>query len=541
MNSKNFILPLSIFFLMTGFTANATTTVSGGIYSNTTWTLANSPYVVIDTVVVFPNVILTIEPGVIVRFQNNKLLEIRGGQLNAIGTATDSIIFTSLSLTPTPGIWNAVIIGASNYFSTFTYCNFYYASKGVDDCGNQTIVSHSNFVNNVDGISSTNCAGSLLVDSCSFLGNTTGIIVTGGGTISNSVFRLNHTGIAAQSSYTIANCTINSNQRGIICGDDDHVTDCVIDSNSIDGIELLAGNSSVKHCEIKYNNVGINTGTLVYGGIGITNNIITDNSTGILTGYISNFYCNKISNNHVYDLQCNSSYGFSAAYNDWGTTDSATISVAIDDGYDNISLGLVNFMPPDTAQCYLYGSNCAAHFSLYPDPLIPHNWIAVNQATGFSQLRYSWTWGDGTFSHDTTATPSHLYNTPGYYAICQTITDLTGCVSRYCDSSVYLSRATTGSSMVTVNVILTTGVSYPESAGLEFSVYPNPVHGTLTIAKNNIEPAEFIMEDITGRAVLQRFFNGSATINTEQLRRGIYFYEVRTRLSVIKKGKIIKD
>lgn len=70
------------------------TYVSGGIYSNTTWNLAGSPYIVTGDVVVFAEVELTIDPGVAVKFDAGTGLEIRG-VLTAIGTITDSIEFTS--------------------------------------------------------------------------------------------------------------------------------------------------------------------------------------------------------------------------------------------------------------------------------------------------------------------------------------------------------------------------------------------------------------------------------------------------------------
>jgi hypothetical protein len=49
----------------------AQTNFSGGIYSNTTWTKANSPYVLTGSVVVFPGKTLTIQPGVVVQMQSN--------------------------------------------------------------------------------------------------------------------------------------------------------------------------------------------------------------------------------------------------------------------------------------------------------------------------------------------------------------------------------------------------------------------------------------------------------------------------------------
>src|SRR5689334_4374533 len=95
------------------------TNVSGGIFSNTTWTLANSPYIVVDTVVVFPGVTLTIEPGVVVKFDDHIYIEIRQAAIISNGNALDSITFTSNSLTPTPGIWVGVWLNNPSATSAF--------------------------------------------------------------------------------------------------------------------------------------------------------------------------------------------------------------------------------------------------------------------------------------------------------------------------------------------------------------------------------------------------------------------------------------
>src|SRR5947207_499617 len=120
---KKILLILFIFnFQLSIFNSFAQTNVSGGIYANTTWTLAGSPYIVVDTVVVFPGDTLTIQPGVTVKFANNKWLEIRQGVLIAIGTVVDSITFTSNSGTPTPGIWGTVSLNGGHAY--YNYCNF---------------------------------------------------------------------------------------------------------------------------------------------------------------------------------------------------------------------------------------------------------------------------------------------------------------------------------------------------------------------------------------------------------------------------------
>ena len=58
--------------------APAYTEVGGPIISDTTWTLANSPYIVVANVEVWQSVTLTIQPGVVVKFNKDKLLQVNG-------------------------------------------------------------------------------------------------------------------------------------------------------------------------------------------------------------------------------------------------------------------------------------------------------------------------------------------------------------------------------------------------------------------------------------------------------------------------------
>src|ERR1044071_476435 len=113
----------AIIFYITSLSFNsvAQTNVSGGIYTNATWTKANSPYIVVDTVVVFPGVTLTIEPGVTVKFADGNTLEIRQGTLVALGNSVDSITFTSNSTSPHAGIWKGIVFNKSVAFQE-DYC-----------------------------------------------------------------------------------------------------------------------------------------------------------------------------------------------------------------------------------------------------------------------------------------------------------------------------------------------------------------------------------------------------------------------------------
>ncbi len=328
-----------ILFLATALShVSGQTNVSGGIFSNTTWTKANSPYIVTDTVVVFANVTLTIEPGVEVRFNDDMMLEIRQGQLVAIGTSVDSITFTSNSASPVPGSWMQVWLNNGNMLSEFDYCNFHYAYYGINGTpatithsvfsfneygiNGNVIVTHSDFSFNNFGISgftpslthssfsfnNYGCAlyDSVFVSNCDFFSNTTyGLMST-----------MNFTGFNQVNIATFINCNFWDNGIGIGFGGDGggNFINCVSNNNTI-GVVLmdawLFGNlSKWDNCVINHNGDGIIGGDDT--NLNIKNSIIDSNSrTGLLlTGYSDSVINCQITSNGigVYDSLSQNAY-----------------------------------------------------------------------------------------------------------------------------------------------------------------------------------------------------------------------------------------
>ena len=100
------------FFVLTAVSFTQTD-VSGIISSNTTWTSANSPYVVTGSVLVSEEVTLTIEAGVTVGFDSNNSLQI-SGELIAQGTSSNNIIFSSNQNNPAAGDWGYILFGGTS-------------------------------------------------------------------------------------------------------------------------------------------------------------------------------------------------------------------------------------------------------------------------------------------------------------------------------------------------------------------------------------------------------------------------------------------
>lgn len=163
------------------------TLVGGPIVSDITWTLANSPYLVVENIQVMPEVTLTIEPGVAVRFDRGKLLQVEG-TLIARGTESSPITFTSAQASPQPGDWGGIIFidssvdatldGAGNYLggSVLQYCIVEYGGDVVESAVHAPaaapFIDHCRVRNNASrGIRIAGSSGKLAVVSHSTVNN----------------------------------------------------------------------------------------------------------------------------------------------------------------------------------------------------------------------------------------------------------------------------------------------------------------------------------------------------------------------------------
>lgn len=386
--------------------ASAQTNVSGGITSNTTWSLSASPYIVTGNITVFPGFTLTIQPGVVVKFDAGTTLEIRQASLIALGTSADSITFTSNS-SPSAGSWGTINLNGGAMISKFNFCNFSYSTTGLTDnrtgSGDTLILKNTNFLYNTTGFNGlgtgVNCG---FIDTCNFRYNTTGATNClgstfnncdfshnqGGGcdysklnTFNNCSFTHNNNGLGSLNGSTLNSCLIRKNLSGIVITNQSVViNNSTIDSNSVTGIDISKV-ATVNNCVIKYNGVGINDHNGSSFACTITHNIISFNTTGIklsLSG--ENISCNTICNNSTYDLQYSGANNVNVSHNYWCTPDSASTEAVIYDGYDNISYGLAAFMPIDTTCHFTTGikSNENSGFSLYPNPVLSELFISVS-------------------------------------------------------------------------------------------------------------------------------------------------------------------
>jgi hypothetical protein len=160
-------------------TGGKVVTIDGqNITSPTTWRSDNLYYV--KSWVVFTSS-LTIEKGTMVAFGANATMSVEG-QLTAVGTSTEPIVFTSVKEgfagytipgvtgTPAVGDWDYIWVkGAS---SQLQYCQVRYCTQGVWVEANSVTVQNDTFTNNTVGLEARSAGTGFAVGSNTFYGNT---------------------------------------------------------------------------------------------------------------------------------------------------------------------------------------------------------------------------------------------------------------------------------------------------------------------------------------------------------------------------------
>lgn len=320
---------LKTLFLATGlllaFLSHAQTPVSGGLYNNTTWTVANSPYVVTNDVVLFPGFSLTIEPGVEVRFNDGKSLEIRGS-LIAVGTATDSITFTTASPAPLPSRWNNIKIrntlGAS---VDMRYAVVKYSTGGLEvECcnmGGPLSVKHSSFrYNHVALEDYSGGSVPLYVDRCLFEHNHIAAN-RADKYITNSTFLYNDIGTDLERS-TLIGCEFRGHSQ-VAIKTRYRVINCLITGNAV-GVEAHWGSlNELSDCVITKNDIGLR----------------------IRADYAGNITGNTFCGNNVYNIQKVGPPNIDLSGNCFCESFPNGIDSSIFDGYDDVNLGIVTWQP----------------------------------------------------------------------------------------------------------------------------------------------------------------------------------------------------
>lgn len=404
--------------------SSALTVVSGGVYANTTWTLANSPYRMTGNIVVFPGATLTIEPGVVVNVKENGnsggeyYLEARG-TINMIGTPGALITFKSETAPKMVGAWKGIVVknsqgGAVNYDyvsisnaiytieydalipaliklhqSNFNY-NFTAVNVGTEveaeNCsftGNQIAMRGWSIFKLTSCVFDSNTAAisiypsNLIINNCAFKGNDQAISINSGALngidIRNCFFSGNRIGIDNANNGTIDSSIFSNNAEAIKNTTYFSIKNCGFDNN-VTALQVGFG-STVKKCEITLNKTGVAIGPINFGQP---------------MPLIEN---NRICTNELYNIDNRTDLNIFIPTNCFCSSDSVQIESKLLDGYDDITKGLISYAIYDTSCSSILnvvnkmGSTAIApemkiepQISIYPNPVSDKLTIQYNLA-----------------------------------------------------------------------------------------------------------------------------------------------------------------
>lgn len=290
------------------------------IFTDTTWTKSGSPYILKEGIVVPNGVTLTIEPGVVVKFDKGLGINV-DGTLIAKGTPNEKITFTRNSFDN----WGYVFFSDSSTDAVYDTYGDYTAGSILEHC----IVEYSGGVNvsNNGAVRLENAHP--FINYCTIQNNSASGII--GWSLSGTLIIAN-TNITNNSSTTGSGGGIDIYSNGTTRILNNTISKNTASSGGVGGINIYnASATTATVTTISNNTIDSNIGSGIMANqyswsntlVNISNNIISNNTSSSVGGiYIGLGYGNGTTNfsgNIVYNNTASSVGGGIFAYNNQGT------------------------------------------------------------------------------------------------------------------------------------------------------------------------------------------------------------------------------
>ena len=278
----------------------------------------------------------------------------------------------------------------------------------------------------------------------------------------------------------------------------------IINANSAKGWSTSCGGGIYVNRNITISNNTIIANSAAHGGgicvnknPTITYNKITGNSASrdngggisVVSGHpIINY--NDINNNTPYDIYNAKLYGsldINTTYNWWGTTNETEIQAHIYDGFDNASLGIVDYIPYLTEPVTPGNTPPIASFIYSPENPVVNQTITFDASSSYDPdpggylVNYKWNFGDGNNTNTTQPIITHSYASAGDYTVNLTVTDeeeATNSTSKTITIYPLIAIFDTGSGTYPSIMGNHTGTIKPNHTVIATKLYTYPCEGT---------------------------------------------------------------